>query len=267
MGRAMDITREERELLTLLRARPAVYLGGYAGLRELQEFLRGYEVALMRHALTDVRLLPEGFQGFVEERFGIPLGSQMGWWTIISRQEPDNYKAMELFWDLLNEYLHELHCEEIPRPAVPAEERTMESGIRPVRYGDLARLAASYMYTFNGAPWLDEWTVETAMQRLTELYHAPHFYGIAVFRNGEPIGALLGRSEHYFDRKAFQIVELWIEPEAQRQGIGQALLDTLKADKPEERLYLITMKTDQTEGFYEKNGFVVQDGLCVMQMP
>ena len=92
-------------------------------------------------------------------------------------------------------------------------------------------------------------------------------FRVALWQDGTRSGRCSGRSEQYFDGDCFQIIELWVEPAAQRQGVGQKLLAELRDMLPEHRFYLITMHGEATEGFYEKNGFVVQDGLCVMQLP
>ena len=32
------------------------------------------------------------------------------------------------------------------------------------------------------------------------------------------------------------------------------------------KIYLLTMQDASTQGFYEKNGFAMQEGMCVMQL-
>ena len=261
-----DITPEERQLLTNLRRNPEGYLGRYAGLSELAQYLQGYETALRRYSIHDVRVLPEGFTEYLCMMLTDGTEFSEEWSEILLQHEPDCQQAMRLFWDFLNDFLCLNGHEPIPYTVHDSHAVTRPDGIGTIRETDLPKLAESYMRTFNGAPWWDRWTKRAALQRLTDFYRTPGFFGIGLFQDGDPVGALLGRSEHYFDRRAFQIVELWVETAVQRQGIGQALLAALREEKPEERIYLITMPGESTEGFYEKNGFIVQDGLCVMQM-
>ena len=270
MNRENDITREERELLTLLRARPGVYLGNETGLTAFVKFIKGYEVALRRHMLHDVCIVPEGFQAFVENYYFVRHDSPMGWWTLILQRQPDEYAAMELFWDLLNEYLTGEDCEPIPEPPQRPDPPGLPDGISRIRHTDLPRLAESYMRTFNGEPWWDRWDRTAAVTRLQDMYRTPGSCGLALWKDGSVLGGILGRSEHYFDGDCFQIIELWVEPRAQKQGWGKKLLDELTAILKSRnicRLYLITMRGEATEGFYQKCGFTTQEGMCVMQLP
>ena len=265
-----DITPAERELLTLLRYRPAAYLGNYAGLHELVQFLHGYDIAARRHDLHDVRILPEGFQEYVEERFNGESSGVIGWWQYIEQAEPDNRAALGYFWLILNEFLLLNGFPIIPPPSESLPQTVPhEDGIGTVYFTDLSRLSESYMRTFNGAPWWDRWDKETAVRRLQDIYRTPGFAGYAVWKDGLPLGAVLGRSERYYDGDCFQIIELWVEPRVQREGWGGKLLDALKEElraRGTKQLFLITMPGDATEGFYRKHGFVTQQGLCVMQM-
>ena len=268
MNREKDITREERELLTLLRARPSLYLGNYAGLHELQHFLDGYEVALRRHHLEQVNVLPEGFDQYVADRLPVP-DEPANLWTRFHTYEPDDRAAMELFWLILNEYLFTINCHLIPPPGEMPETAPLSDGISMIHFTDLPRLAESYMRTFNGTPWWDRWDRQTALERLRDIFRTPGFNGVSVWQNGEPLGAVMGRTERYYDGDCFQIIELWVEPRVQREGWGGKLLTILK-DRLRRRgirkIFLLTMPGESTEGFYRKHGFSVQHGLCVMQL-
>ena len=270
MDQEKDITREERELLTLLRSRPEMYLGYYAGLHEFVEFVRGYEVAAMRHHLHEVRFLPEGFQEFIEERFTGETGGAYGWWHHIMEAEPDNRAALGYFWLLLNEYLFSCGLAIIPPPRTMPEQPRKEDGLSGIGFTDLSRLAESYMRTFNGEPWWDRWDKSTALARLKDLYRSPGFDGTSVWKDGMPVGAVMGRRERYCDGDCFQIVEFWVEPRVQHEGWDARLLADLRDRlriQGVRKIFLVTVQTPQIGEFYTKNGFVLQDGMCVMQIP
>lgn len=133
---------------------------------------------------------------------------------------------------------------------------------------DLILLSQSYMRTFNGEPWLERWRYEDAFRRLENLYHAPGFYGLVLRKDTTPVGAVFGRTEHFYDGDTLQIEELWIEQTFQGMGFGSELIQTLKKmlSGKVTGMFLMTMHNPKTVGFYQKNGFAVNEGFCVMHM-
>lgn len=269
MLREYDIPREEKDLLRRIRSKPAAYLGDYPGLHELKMFIDGYEAAALQHYLHDVQMIPDAFQAFVEDYFCVRHDQPFHWSEIIQQHQPDDRAALGYFWEILNEYLSTHDCEEIPRPREVTEQRRHPDGIDLVKSQDLPRLAESYMRTFNGEPWWDKWDKASALARLQMLFQSPGFVCFAVWKDGVPLGAVMGRSEKYYDKMVFQIVELWVEPRIQGHGWGKRLLDELRhflLTVGVNRLYLITMHGESTEGFYEKCGFTTQEAMCLMQL-
>ncbi len=263
-----DITPEERTLLTLLRARPAIYLHdpSFPG---LVHFLDGYRVAMMRHSLHDVRLLPEGFDDYVAHLYTGEDAGARSWATILAAHEPDDGNAVMRFWQILDTCLTDNGCAPIPTPSAPPPAPSHPDGIAPIGRTDLPRLAESYMRTFNGEPWWDRWDRDTALRRLRDLWETPGALCLALWERGELLGAVIGRRERYYHGDCFQIVEFWVEPATQRKGCGRRLMTALLERLREEgvaQVYLITMHSESTVGFYQKNGFLVQDDLCIMQL-
>ena len=79
----------------------------------------------------------------------------------------------------------------------------------------------------------------------------------------------MGVLEKYFDGEVFRIVELWTDPERRGKGLGRRLLEEMKrwvGTQDGARMYLITMKTAETVGFYERCGFTEDGGMCVMNL-
>ena len=268
MNREKDISREERQLMTMLRSRPGIYVGSDS-LYAVHLFIKGYELAARRRDLHDVRMIPDGFQEFVEEYYFLRHPCSMSWAAIILQQQPDDAAALRLFWELLDAYLEQIGCE--PVPVLPGEALKSDEldGIFPVMPAHITRLAESYMRTFNGEPWWDRWDRKTASERMENICRGAGFSGFALWQNGSPVGAVLGRCEQYFDGKCFQLIELWVESRVQKQGWGRKLLNELTESllrKNVRRMYLITMHGEQTEGFYKSCGFTTQDSMCVMQL-
>lgn len=270
MEKPEDYTPEEREFLTRFRKRPGLYMGTDGVLSGFRYFYDGWETGIGMQEYQVRKLVPDGFQDFVAMRYLGKTWTPYGWNNLILQSEPDERKAFQIFWELLNEYLVSIGYEPIPEDQAEVKPFAHQDGIGRVYYTDLPVLAESYMRTFNGAPWFDRWDRKTALLRLRDLYKTPGFYGLSLWEDGMPLGTVLGRTERYFDGECFQIVEFWVEPRVQGQGYGMQLMDDLKGVMRSfnvKKLYLITMHGEQTERFYEKNGFVVQDGLCVMQLP
>ncbi len=98
-----DISGDERDFLSGLRARPGMYLAKNS-FQNLTNFLCGYKAALHTLGLgEDHCILPWGFHDFVQIKYGIH--DARGYRSIIPMQEPDDEKALWLFFDLLDEYL------------------------------------------------------------------------------------------------------------------------------------------------------------------
>ncbi len=133
---------------------------------------------------------------------------------------------------------------------------------------DLPLLSQSYMRTFSGEPWLERWRYEDAFRRLENLYHAPGFSGLVFRKEDTPVGAVFGRIEHFYDGDALQIEEFWMEPVFQGMGFGSELIQKLKEllSGTVKSMFLMTMHNPKTVGFYQKNGFTVNEGFCVMHM-
>ncbi len=129
-------------------------------------------------------------------------------------------------------------------------------------------LAQSFAEVFNDEPWNDSWTHQQALERIRDIENTPRFDGVAVIRDGKVIAAILGRGEQYYDGEVFQIVEFWVANAFRRQGIGSGLLanftEHLK-DKGIHKIFLLTMRGERTEGFYQKQGFQTISNMCLME--
>ncbi|MBQ6797323.1 MAG: GNAT family N-acetyltransferase [Clostridia bacterium] len=131
----------------------------------------------------------------------------------------------------------------------------------------LPEAAQLFTRVFNNEPWNDSWTQEQSLERLTDIFNTPHYAGAAYFENGKMIGLIMGRGEVYFDAMHFQVIEFCVDTEMQGRGIGRKMLadfSKLLKDKGVAYIHLITMRDARTEGFYAKNGFSTDEGMCHM---
>lgn len=115
-----------------------------------------------------------------------------------------------------------------------------------------------YMAVFNGPPWHDRWTRETARRRLSDLFHTPGFAGWVLMDAGEPLGFAAGRIEQWYDAQHYYLAEMCVRTEIQGRGIGSRLIARMEQELVTmgvDRAYLLTMTGGQAEAFYTKNGY------------
>lgn len=128
-------------------------------------------------------------------------------------------------------------------------------------------LAELFCDVFNAPPWNDSWSVDQAKGRLLDIINTPGFRGMAEYSGDSIVGFIMGHEEQCFDGVHFQILEFCVARNMQRQGIGGRML----AEFTEYlhgcnivNIYLLTMKGQRTEGFYQKNGFKTSEYMCLM---
>ena len=132
---------------------------------------------------------------------------------------------------------------------------------------NIREIAEIYVDAFNSEPWNDEWTIESASKRISQMINCEGFDGLVAYEDEKLIGMILGNHEYYYDAMIFQIKEFCVDVKVKGTGIGAKLLDefttTLKT-KGIDRIILITSRTDGTEGFYKKHGFENFKGMTLM---
>jgi ribosomal protein S18 acetylase RimI-like enzyme len=138
---------------------------------------------------------------------------------------------------------------------------------RALQRDDLKTCAEVFVEVFNGPPWNEDWSVSSALPRLTEIAGTPGFEGLKVLSGDRMTGFLMGYIESFDAGGDFYLKEMCVLPDMQRRGIGTALLDQLKArliEKGAEKLYLLTARDGPAAQFYEKNGFYTSDKMIMM---
>ena len=128
-------------------------------------------------------------------------------------------------------------------------------------------IAEVYIEAFNSEPWNDEWTIESASKRISQMINCEGFDGLVAYEEEKLIGMILGNHEYYYDAMLFQIKEFCVAPQVKGTGVGSKLLDEftirLKA-KGIDRIILLTSRTNATEGFYRKHGFNSFEDMVMM---
>lgn len=143
----------------------------------------------------------------------------------------------------------------------------MEESIRAFERSDLDECARLFVSVFTKAPWKDNWTTESARERLYEIHRTPGFVGRVFWEKDEIIGFVLGHCEEGSGMKEFCLQEMCVRNDRQRKGIGTRLLFHLQKElkgMSTEHIYLVTMKGTPAEHFYAKYGYRTNQRMILM---
>ncbi|MEH2441074.1 hypothetical protein [Nostoc sp.] len=100
------------EILKGIKKRPGMFLGTNS-ITRLDMLLRGYSLARREVGVppTEPEREFEGFQSWIEEKYGINSGQS--WSKIILFYSVDEYEALQKFFELFEEYLHQNKSSEV----------------------------------------------------------------------------------------------------------------------------------------------------------
>jgi len=131
----------------------------------------------------------------------------------------------------------------------------------------IKEIAEIYVGEFNSEPWNDEWTIESASKRISQMINCEGFDGLVAYNDGKLAGMILGNHEYYYNGIHFHIKEFCVDLNFRGKGIGSRLFEEfikrLKSNGINE-IILLTSKTEGTEGFYKKHGFKSFEGMVMM---
>ena len=100
-----DINIVERKLLANIKRRPGMYIGKMS-LEFLQNFFNGYNCAAKLHFNDEKHhILAEGFNDFVAVKLLGHNKTVLNYCSLIYETEGDEDKAVNMFFELLNECL------------------------------------------------------------------------------------------------------------------------------------------------------------------
>ena len=128
----------------------------------------------------------------------------------------------------------------------------------PFTADDVEQAARLYVACFNAPPWDDDWSADAAERRLETLLQFPGAIGLISTSSTKMVGLAIGHCEPWADGLHYYLNEICVESEAQRNGVGEALLDeickTLRAEGVSS-VYLLTEISTAAESFFRKQGF------------
>lgn len=123
---------------------------------------------------------------------------------------------------------------------------------------DVGEAARLYIACFNAEPWNDDWSLEAANNRLDTLLRFPIAIGAVALRNRRLVGLAIGQCEPWMDGQSYYLNEMCVDPEEQRRGVGEGLLNEVIRQLREldvASLYLLTEASTGADSFFRKNGF------------
>lgn len=130
--------------------------------------------------------------------------------------------------------------------------------IRRIEERDLKVLAELFVSVFNAPPWNESWTIKWAYDRLDIIFKSHRFYGYVAEKHGTAIGAIFSRLGSYKGMLELEIIENYVSGNAQRKGVGAALMSELKLQAQQDGISCFVLQTDKTtfaKEFYLKYGF------------
>ena len=139
--------------------------------------------------------------------------------------------------------------------------------IRTYEPGDLNDCAHLLMAAYNGAPWENHWTEETASRYLREFSSSPDFVGYIALEGDKPVGALFAHRKTWWTQDELYVDELFVKPEFHRKGYGKQLLTAAEEHCRDNGLAGVTLLTNRhmpAKAFYDRNGYAQADHVIYM---
>lgn len=131
----------------------------------------------------------------------------------------------------------------------------------------IKEIAEIYVDAFNAQPWNDEWTIDSASRRISQMISCEGFDGLVAYEDERLIGMILGNHEYYYNGMHFNIKEFCVDLRLRGEGIGSRLFEefiTRLKNNGINEIILCTLRTDETEGFYKKHGFEIFKDMVMM---
>lgn len=254
-----DISPEVRRFLSAFRARPGMYTGHDGMITELNLFICGMSAYPLVFGNGGADIIPRELHYFTAEYYG-ERSASMGWRDIILAHELDERSAFAKFWDILDEYLISGGYEPLEKIEPSHTEYEHRDSTAYVMYCDLAALASSFCQAHERGE-------SAVLLRFADMYRAPGFYGLAVWRDNYPVAAVVGNVEKTDGGEVYRIAELWVIPRERHKGYARLLLDELRriqGFRGVTRFYAAA--EGERAGALERLGFTEVGGLKIMEL-
>jgi GNAT superfamily N-acetyltransferase len=131
---------------------------------------------------------------------------------------------------------------------------------------DFQQCCELFMQVFNGSPWFDKWTVDSARAHIKELTDSKRFLGFTAWDN-DIVGAVLAYKRTFYNGIEIYIEDLFVAPDYQHRGFGSALMYEVERYAKINSAISITLITGvgkPSYDFFKKFGCKHLDSLAFM---
>lgn len=133
----------------------------------------------------------------------------------------------------------------------------MEYTLRRTRHEDIETLSLIMKKSFTMEPYSEEWSIESAKKRLSDILAMPNTFSFTLLNEKEDIlGGAFSYVLPYMDRKEAFLIEFFLKKEETGHHLGSMFLKKFLSEAKEagiDRVALYTYKNLKL--FYQKNGF------------
>lgn len=139
--------------------------------------------------------------------------------------------------------------------------------IRELTRDNLQSCAELITIAYNGRPWNYQWTPGKALKYLTELFDSSRFAGFCIYNNNEIVACMFAHLKTWWINDLLMIDELFVSPDHQGKGYGQALMDYAQEFCLKNGINSINLTTHKympSVSFYEKNKFYLAEQYVLM---
>ena len=123
----------------------------------------------------------------------------------------------------------------------------------------LPQMCDLYRISFAGEPWNDDWSNKNQLEKyIREISGAYNALNYGLLQDGKLVAMSLGMIRHWWEGTNYNIEELCVSPNLQRNGIGKRFMQMIENDIVSRGLVGIFLQTDNDKPayhFYHKIGF------------
>lgn len=137
--------------------------------------------------------------------------------------------------------------------------------IRSVTKNDYEEIAKLMVEAFKNPPWNEVWSYERSYQRIEQLDDGKYTRCFVYMLDNKIAGVVCGKLITYVNDLDFMIEDFYIDPDYQRMGIGQKMMELAEKELSEiDNFTLLTGRDFYSVDFYKKSGFVIKNEIVFM---